>query len=434
MKKTITVISTLLLAACGSSGSDSGGEKDSHQLSMGMQTSNLCGQISPDSRYEVIAYGDDGEIISRSVPNGDGQIEATFEQSHVNLMIIRDSGVDTADKKDLDVTYLAQYPVGDLGTLTVKTDDTTACQCETTTVYVIPGNLTSEKLNLPYSGAAFSSVEAKFNNVQLCEVEENVEALMVANHLDSDSGFIYYQALETPSQYINHPIDAIAIPILESGQIGRGVTVNTIDNAVHRISYVTDQKHNYSVRAQINGSLYVLDHERVDKVELHAVNQLDSLGLPDPARIWGVRIPMTDDTTDILYSKPEFEPELLTSFFNNPKSAYNLEGEQYRVITGAFSFNRPDGSIDDWHYILPSQSSIGADIELPADYLVDLPEGTDYRSLASHQLWDLNEISAIGSLDELYQSDWLKIFLPTASEISVRPPAAFSYVSLQLDD
>lgn len=435
MKKTLTVVSTLLLAACGSSGSDSNGnEKDSHQLSMAMETSNLCGQTSQYNHYEVVAYDDNGDVISRSLPDANGHLSASFEQSHVNLAIIRDAGENHSDKKDLDVTYLAQYPVGDLGTLTVKTDDTDACHCQTATVVVTPGNLTSRKLNLPSSNYSFSNEEARFKDVKLCDVGEGQEVLLVANHLDPDSGFIYYRAIENASQYLASPTDEIQISMLDTGQVGRGVTVNTVENSEHYISYVTDQLYNYSVPAKMNDSLYMLDHDRVEKVEFHAFNQLDALGLPVPSRIWGVRMPITDETTDISYNKPEFEPELLNSFFSDPTTAYNLDGDQYRVIMGRQDFERPDGTTDGWHYILPSQSSVGVNIELPADYLEGLPAETEYQSLASYRFWDLNEISTLSSLDEVYQSDWLKIFLPVASIINVSPPAEFSYVSLQLSE
>ncbi len=429
MKKTMTVVSTLLLAACGSSGSDSGGEKDSYQLSMGMQAINLCGQVSQYSNYEVIAYGDDGEIISRTLPNNSGQVEAAFEQSHVNLLIVRDGGADIADKKDLDITVLAQYPVGNLGTLSVKSESTTGCQCQTATIGVSPGDLTSYKLNLPYSGFSISSATSLFNNTQICKVAEEGDALLVANHLDDDSGFIYYRTIENASDFI---VDGqIPVPVTLVGHVGRGVTVNTSDDASHWIKYVTDETYNYSVPDKNDDSINVLDHDRVEKIEFKAEKQLNLGGTSEPIQLWGVNIPMLDNTTDITYSQPDFEPELLSPLLNNPSVAYNVQGDNPRVIGSLLIFSRPDGTSDIWNYILPSKSDIGFSFELPTDYLDGLPEGTSYNELKSYSDWELYEIPSISSLDELYQSDWLKVLKPSLSKTWIRPPATYSYVSLE---
>jgi len=447
MKKILVLATSLLLNACGNSGSggsdgggsssgdsDSGGSgnTDGQHFSMEMQSMNLCGQTSPTSNYEVIAYTDDGGIISRHQANNSGQVQATFDQSHVNLAIVRDKGADTSDKKNLDITVLAKYPVGDLGTLTLRTGDTDGCQCQTTTVYVIPGGLSSEKLNLPYSGFTVSTDESRFDNTQLCKVEEGVEALLVANHLDNDSGFIYYSTIADPSQYIIEPMEAIPVFPRDVGQVGRAITVNTTDQASHQINYVTDQIYDYSVPDKSDGSINVLDHQRVEKIEFHAYSVLDLVTPSRPVRVWGGHVPLTDDTTDISYSKPEFEPELLSALLDDPTSAYNLDGDAHRVLTGYIELLRPDHTIDEWHYILPSRSNDGLYFELPADYLEALPEGSQYQDLATiTHFWDLNEIPVLNSLDEFYQSDWLKVLLPIKSPVRIRPPAAYSYVSLE---
>jgi len=427
MKKTLVLSTSLLLSACGGSGNTG-----DHQLSMEMQSMNLCGQTSPSNNYEVVAYGDDGSIISRHQPNTSGQVQATFEESHVNLVIVRDTGAHTSDKKNLDVTVLAQYPVGDLGTLTVRAGDKEGCQCQTTTVYVIPGGLTSEKLNLPSSGFTVSTDESRFDNTQLCEIEEGVEALLVANHLDSDSGFIYYQTIANPSQYIIEPMEAVPVFPKDVGQVGRAITISTTDRATHQITYVTDQTYDYSVPDKFDGSINVLDHDRVEKIEFEAYSVLDLVTPSRPVRVWGVHVPVTDDTTDISYSKPKFEPEMLSALLDDPTSAYNLDGDAHRVLTGYIELLRPDHTIDEWHYILPSKNSDGFKFELPADYLEELAEGSQYQDLTTiTHFWDLNEIQAVNSLDEFYQSDWLKVLLPIKSPVRIRPPAAYSYVSLE---
>jgi hypothetical protein len=152
----------------------------------------------------------------------------------------------------------------------------------------------------------------------------------------------------------------------------------------------------------------------------------------EPVRFWGVHVPLTDDTADIFFDKPVFEPELLSTLLSNPTLAYNLNGANQRVITGYMEVSRPDNTIDEWHYILPSQSDNGFNFELPADYLVSLDEGSQYQDLITYRVWDLNEILVLNSLDELYQSDWLKIFLPTSSPVIIRPPAVYSYVSIEI--
>ena len=315
------------------------------------------------------------------------------------------------------------------------------CQCQTATIYVLPGGLTTEKLNLPYSGFSGSTADSRFDNTQLCEVGEGVEALLVASHLENDSGFIYYQTIENPSQVING-YGVLPIPVTTSGQVGRAITINTTDPANHLITYVTDQTYDYYVPDKFDGSINVLDHERVEKIEFHASRwmNMEIQGISEPLRLWGVHVPVTNDTTDITYSKPEFEPEILSALLDNPTSAYNLDGAQQRVLTGYIELFRPnnttdgpDNTIDKWHFIFPSQSDDGFNFELPADYLEALPEGSQYKDLEKIvHFWDLNEIPAVNSLDEFYQSDWLKVLLPTKSPIRIRPPAAYSYVSLEL--
>jgi len=440
MKQVLPVVISLFIGACGSSdgndepdkGNSSGGG-GTYQFSMSTQNMNLCGQTSEYTNYEVIAYSDDGGIISRHQPNISGQVQATFELSHVNLAIVRDTGTDTSDKKDLNVTVLAHYPIGDLGTLTLRTDDTEGCRCQTATISILSGDLTTQKLNLPYSGFLATpepNRRSQFSNTRLCEVEEGVEALLVANHLDTDSGDIYYRAIADTSQLLTD--GALSIDMLNTGQIGRSITINTEDHGsrTHWINYVTDQVYDYSVPDNFDENIHVLDHERIEKIAFHASEQLDVLGHSTPVRSWDVHVPVTDDTTDITYSKPEFEADLLSNLLDDPTSAYNLDGTLQRVVTGYVEFSRPDNTTDEWFYILPSQSDSGFNFELPPEYLEGLAEDSLYQDLTSYSYWRLNQIPAIGSLDEFYQFDWLKVLLPTKSPVRIRPPAAYSYVSL----
>lgn len=418
--------STLMLAI-----TVSGSVIETYQLSMAMANMNLCGQIAQYNHYEAIVYADDGNIISRHVPNDEGQLEASFEQSHINLMIVRDTGTDTTDKKDLHVSVLTNYPVGDLGTLTIKSDDTEACVCQTATIYVLPGLLSSEKLNLPYSGFVGTTDYSQFNNTQLCELEDGLEALLVANNLDDDTGEISYRAIEDASQSLldgSLPIDMALV-----GQVGRAITINSSDYGFRSITYVTDQTYNYVVTAKSSAaSINVLDHDRVEQIEFHVTRQMDTLHYQTPVRFWGVHVPLTDDTTDIFYNKPVFEPELLSTLVENPSLTYNLDGENQRIITGFREFTRADNTVDEWHYLFPSQSDSGFTFALPADYLVGLAEGSQYQDLASYSDWQLAEIPVLNSLDELYQSDWLKVLLPTLTPVKIRPPTAYSYVGIEI--
>ena len=343
---------------------------------------------------------------------------------------MRDGGDNKSDKQDLDITVLAQYPVGDLGTLTVRSDDTEGCECQTTTVAIQPGNLTTQKLNLPYSGSTGSTYSTRFNNTQLCEIDESKEALLVANHLES--GDIYYQTMVNPSQQIVD--DSISIDLMTTGQLGREITINTSVNASHYLKYVTDKLYDYSVPGSINANMHILDNDRVEKIEFHAMMQQDKVGFSTPVRFWGVHIPLTDETVELTYTQPAFEAELLTDLLQDPTIAYDLTGEKQRVLTGFMTVSRTDGSRDEWLYILPSQSEAGVNFELPADYLEELAEGIQYQDLSIYTAWELTEIAEINSLDQFYQSDWLKVLLPEASHVKVRPPATYSYVALESGD
>jgi len=432
MKKTLALAGPLLLSACGGSISEEPTPTPpiSYQFKVATQSMNLCGETSALSNYEVIAYADDGSIVSRHVADSTGQVEADFTQSHLNFAIVRDAGDNKSDKQDLDITVLAQYPVGDLGTLTVRSNDTEGCECQTTTVAIQPGNLTTQKLNLPYSGFSGSTYNSQFKNTQLCEIDKSKEALLVANHLESDE--IYYQTMPNPSLQIVD--DKISIDMMVTAQLGREITINTSVNASHYLKYVTDNLYDYSVPGAINANMHILDNERVDKIEFHTEMQQDKIGLSTPVRLWGVHIPLTDETVELTYTQPEFEAELLTGLLETPTAPYDLSGDKQRVITGFMSFSRTDGSRDEWLYILPSQSEEGVNFELPSDYLEGLAGGIQYQDLSTHIAWELTEIAEVNSLDQFYQSDWLKVLLPVASHVKVRPPATYSYVALESGD
>jgi hypothetical protein len=437
--KSILFSSLLLcLTACGNdSSSPSVGNEPTpttYQFSMSMDSMNLCGQRSEYSFYEAIVYSDDGDISSRHLPNAEGKIEATFEQAHINLMIVRDTGTDTSDKKDLNITVLAHYPVGDLGTLTTKLDDTTGCICQTASISVIPGRLTTEKMNLPCSGISqvIDSDYSQFDNTQLCEIDGETEALLVANDLDGSSGEIFYRTIAEPSQVL---LDStLVIDMDVEGELGREITINTSENTEHLITYVTDQIYNYSVPAnQGSSSINVLDHDRVKKIDFHAYIQMDIIiGTSQPLRFWGVHVPLNNETTDIFFDKPIFAPKLLNPLISNPTLAYDLNGVNERIITKFKEFTRVDNTTDEWDYLLPSQSDNGFIYELPADYLVGVAEGSMYQDLATYSTWQLTEIPVLNSLDELYQSEWLKVILPTLSPVMIKPPATYSYVAIDI--
>ncbi|MGJ8691468.1 MAG: hypothetical protein ACSHW0_03220 [Thalassotalea sp.] len=426
----------LCLTSCGNDSStppvDNEPPPTIYQFSMSMDSMNLCGQRAEYPHYEAIVYAGGGEISSRHLPNEKGEIEATFEQAHINLMIVRDTGEDTSDKKNLKITLLANYPVGDLGTLTTRLDDTTGCTCQTASISVIPGRLTTRKMNLPYSSISSSNDVSQFDNTQLCELDEGIEALLVANDLNGSSGQISYRTIAEPSQTLLD--SALVIDMDLEGELGREITINTSEITSHLISYVTDQVYNYSVPAnEGSSSINVLDHDRVEKIDFHAYSQLDVIGTSQPVRFWGVHVPLNNETTDIFFDKPIFAPELLTPLINNPTLAYDLNGENERIITGYERFSRIDNTTDEWDYLLPSQSDNGFIYELPADYLVDAVEGSMYQDLVTYRTWQLTEIPALNSLDELYQSQWLKVVLPTLSPVMVQPPARYFYVAIDID-
>lgn len=425
----------LCLTACGSDSStppvDNEPTPTTYQFSMSMDSMNLCGQRADYPHYEAIVYADDGEISSRYLPNDKGEIEATFEQTHINLMIVRDTGEDTSDKKNLKITVLANYPVGDLGTLTTKLDDTTGCICETASISVMPGRLTTRKINLPYSSISSSNNVSQFDNTQLCELDEGIEALLVANDLDGSSDQISYRTIAEPSQSLLD--SALVIDMDLEGELGREITINTSEIASHVINYVTDQVYHYSVPAnEGSSSINVLDHDRVEKIDFHAYSQLDIIGTSQPVRFWGVHVPLNNETTDIFFDKPIFSPELLNPLINNPTLAYDLNDGNQRIITKFKEFSRVDNTTDEWDYLLPSQSGNGFIYELPADYLVGIAEGTMYQDLATYSTWQLTEIPVLNSLDELYQSQWLKVILPTLSPVMIQPPAIYSYVAIDI--
>jgi len=440
MKALVVLTVSFLLSACGGSEGTPPVEVDpeNYRFSISMQEMNLCGQTYQYSNYEVIAYNNDGGIISRHIPDNSGQVEASFLQSHVNLAIVRDSGTDRTDKKELVVSLFADFPVSDLGLFTVRNDDTAGCYCETATIEVKPGNLTTEKINLPHGISTGNTKAAQFTQTQLCEVEDVGEALLVVNHLDNDSGEIYYQAIAETSQITDN--GALSVDIMLTGQVGRNIAIDAAEYAWQEIQYVTDKVYNYSVPGQQTDSIYVIDHERVEKIEFHASMQLGVMGTNEPVGFWGVHVPITDDTTVISYSKPDFEPEVLIPLLNNPTSAYNLDGSNYRVITGYKTFLRPDGTTDMWQYVLPSKRDDSLHIELPTDYLVGISEDIQYQELVSYLFWDLNEIPAFSTSEELYQSEWLDVFFQPIREDQVRletpitrPPSTYSYVSLVME-
>lgn len=424
------------LSACGSDSSSSSIDNElppnTYQFSMAMDSMNMCGQRSEYLHYEAIVYGDNGDIYSRHLPNAEGKIEATFEQTHINLMIVRDTGTDTSDKKDLNITVFAHYPVGDLGTLTTNLDDTAGCICQTASISVIPGRLTTRKINLPYSSISASNDVSLFENTLLCELNAGIEALLVANDLDEISGEISYQTIAEPSQNL---LDSELIIDMDlEGELGREITINTSDRASHVITYVTDQIYDYIVPAnEGSSSINVLDHERVDQIEFHASSQMDVIGTSQPVRFWGVHVPLSDETTDIFFNKPIFEPELLTPLINNPALAYDLNSENQRIITVFKTFARLDNTKDEWDYLLPSQSDIGFNFELPEDYLVGVAEESMYQDMVTYSTWQLNEIPVLSSIDELYQSQWLKVILPTLSPVMIQPPATYSYVAIDIN-
>lgn len=403
---------------------------DTYQFNMAMDSINLCGQRAEYPHYEAIVYAEDGEISSRHLPNGKGEIEASFEQANINLMIVRDMGTDTSDKKNLDITVLANYPVGDLGTLTAKLDDKEACICQTASISVMPGRLTTRKINLPYSSASASNDVSQFNT-QLCEIDGGIEALLVANDLDVSSGEISYRTIAEPSQAL---VDsALVIDMELEGELGRLITINTSESATHVITYVTDQIYDYTVPANDgSSSIHVLDRNRVEQIDFHAYQQLDIFGTSEPVRFWGVHVPLDNETTDIVFNKPIFEPELLSPLISDPTLAYDLNDENLRIVTVFKTFDREDNTTDEWDYLLPSQSDNGFIYELPADYLVGVAEGSNYQDLTTYSAWQLSEIPALNSSDEFYQSQWLKVILPKLSTVMVKPTAAYSYVAIDI--
>jgi hypothetical protein len=427
--------SLFFLISCGNDSSSSTKDNDlppnTYQFNMSMDGINLCGNRSEYTHYEAIVYADDGEISSRHLPNTKGEIETTFDQTHINLMIVRDTGTDISDKKNLNITVLAKLPVGDLGTLTTKIDNTEGCICQTASISVMPGRLTTEKINLPYSSVSGATDYSQFNNTLLCELDEGIEALLVANDLNISSGQISYRTIAEPSQTLLD--SALVIDMDLEGELGREITINTSENTTHLITYVTDQTYNYSVPAnEGSSSINVLDHDRVEKIDFHAYSQLDVIGTSQPVRFWGVHVPLNNETTDIFFDKPIFAPELLTPLINNPTLAYDLNGENERIITGYKRFSRIDNTTDEWDYLLPSQSDNGFSYELPSDYLVDLEEEGMYQDLLTYSTWQLTEIANLNSFDELYQSDWLKVILPTLSPVMIKPPAKYSYVAIDV--
>lgn len=425
----VQIVFSWLLSACGNNDSESSVPAVSKQLSMTMQEVNFCGQATPFNQYEVITYTDNGRILSRHQPDSDGQLQASFKESHINMAIVSDLGV--VDKKDLEVIVLAQYPVGDLGTLTRRRErDATGCQCQSANIDVHPGVYRDTRLNIPNRVIMSSQPIVNFKSVQLCAIGTGEEALVVVNHLDNDTGFIYYQAIENTSQAV---VDgAIFIDLNIVGQVGRGVTVNTTDPASHWLTYVTDQRYNYMVSDKTDETTNVLDHPRVDKVAFHAQKLLDKTSPDKQLRLWGVQVPLTDSTTEVFYSKPAFKPEILSPFVSNPTMPYNFSDNNSRVIKGKVAYKREGFFVDWWYYILPDKSEKGVNFKLPPDYFQTLAEDTQYQDLIVFRAWELNEISAANSLDEIYQSDWLKVLMPEISRTDVRPPATFSYVALEV--
>ena len=70
--------------------------------------------------------------------------------------------------------------------------------------------------------------------------------------------------------------------------------------------------------------------------------------------------------------------------------------------------------------------------ELPSDYLAGVTEGSVYQDLATYSTWQLTEIPNLNSFDELYQSEWLKVMLPTLSPVMIKPPTTYSYVAIDI--
>ncbi|MGJ8693958.1 MAG: hypothetical protein ACSHW0_15930 [Thalassotalea sp.] len=423
------------LVACDNNSDDPSTDNElppsTYQFSMSMDSMNLCGKRSEYLHYEAIVYADNGEVSSRHLPNSNGEIVATIEQTHINLMIVRDTGVDTSDKNNLNITVLEHFPVGDLGTLTTRLDDTEGCICQTANISVIPGRLTTRKMNLPYSSVSGTTEYSQFNNVQLCEIEGGSEAILVTNYLNRDSGEIFYRTIAEPSQRL---LDSSLVVDMDlESELGREITINTSENTSHLITYVTDQIYNYSVPAnEGSSSINVLEHDRVAQIDFHASYQMDVIGTSQPVRFWGVHVPLNNETTDIFFNKPMFAPELLTPLINNPALAYDLNSENQRIITGFKRFSRLDNTTDEWDYLLPSQRDNGFIYKLPSDYLVGVTEGSVYQDLATYSTWQLTEIPNLSSFDEFYQSEWLKVILPTLSPVMIKPPATYSYVAIDI--
>ena len=66
MKKTLILVAPILLSACGGSTNEAPPETPvSYQFKVVTQSMNLCGETSPLSNYEVIAYANNGDIVSR---------------------------------------------------------------------------------------------------------------------------------------------------------------------------------------------------------------------------------------------------------------------------------------------------------------------------------------------------------------------------------
>ncbi len=400
------------MCGCGSSGgSDNNavvaGSDSTYQFSFAMEEKNLCGQVSAYKDFEIVAYSDDGDIISRHQADEQGSVRATFNQDVISLMIIKDDGL---DKQNLDITLLSHYPVSDLGTFTVASLNTHGCDCQIVDVETDIFNSfpsLDRYLNLPYEDVSLT----EFTDTQLCNLSSGLDPLMVVSTEDSimDASSYNHTLIESPTDYIID--DAIVTYFEPVSRFDHEILIQEGEGSAYSVRYISDDVYKIVLPILNKKTFNLIEHPRVsvNGVVVSDVNRLNLDGGVEVETGWSVFKPIDESTQTIDYVVPSLDQNILADILNGSETSYDFFSEGFQVIEKRFFIKRQEGMSDKWSIVHYGEEINIPFFDLPEDYLEGLATNFDYFGAMTYQTVKLTKMSDSMTISQFFKSGWLSV-------------------------
>ncbi|GAA3927929.1 hypothetical protein [Litoribacillus peritrichatus] len=433
MKQLVMLGLLVFLVGCSSSGGESGSEPESagetYPFRLAMETVNICDQRTAFSEYEVLVYNSLGELISRHKPNEEGILDTSLKESRANLMIVKKN----SDNSNLNITVLADYPIGNLGTFLFYDFDKTGCNCDRYNAVVSVSETTDFRANRPYSFKGSDIDQVTYTDLEICDLPDGKEQTLLFSQLNEFTGGVQY--LDIPETSLEAQGNDLSIDFQNFSKLGRPITFNNPYQTGNSISYQLDQKYiSYFsfFELAINNQISLIEEPSITPVLFEAVNY-ESIpgGGQNDYSFWGVTHPLSVGITEIEVVKPIEDPFILEGLITDYSEPYDVSGQEFRFVAGRDTYKLPNNRYDAWDFIMPDKRDYRLSLELPSDYQPEGLGNLHYSDFKYHGSWAIKIVDSEGTYDDVYTSGWLRVSLPIVpTHHSVIPPSSFSRIAL----